>query len=284
MSDPRQEMLFDAEPAAATHPSAPDAQLGRPEPVPDQRAAIEDRGRDLFLTAGAGTGKTTVLVARFCDIVCAEDGDEADVGVENVLAFTFTERAAGELTRRIRLELADRAAREPDPARARRLRALARDSESAWISTIHAFCRRVLAAHPFAAGLDPGFTVLDETEAARVGAEAFEAAFSRFGERGGDDRFEMAAAFKPTGLREIVRAAHDELRARGDARPALPGPRAVRPGRGRRGAPDGRHRGTRRAARRRRVDAGPDVPRATGSGARGHRGGLAFGGGGPGMA
>ncbi len=218
MSDPRQGILFDgASEAAEAHSTAPGPAAERPEPVHDQRAAIADRQRDLFLAAGAGTGKTAVLVERFCDAVC-DDG----AGVENILAFTFTDRAAAELTRRVRHALGERAAEEKDLAAARRLRELARDSESAWISTIHAFCRRALAAHPFAAGLDPGFDVLDETEAARLGAEAFEAAFRRFGERGGDDRFEMAAAFRVDGLREIVRSAYDELRARGEARPALP--------------------------------------------------------------
>jgi ATP-dependent helicase/nuclease subunit A len=71
----------------------------RPAPASEQRQAIDDRGRDLFLAAGAGTGKTTVLVERFCDAVCDEDGGDADVGVENVLAFTFTDRAAGGRTR-----------------------------------------------------------------------------------------------------------------------------------------------------------------------------------------
>ncbi len=79
-----------------------------------------------------------------------------------MLAFTFTERAAGELKRRIRAELGRRADAARDPETARSLRSLARDSESAWISTIHSFCRRVLASHPIAAGLDPSFQVLDE--------------------------------------------------------------------------------------------------------------------------
>ena len=194
----------------------------RPALSAEQQAAIDDRERDLFLAAGAGTGKTTVLVERFCEAVCAEAGEDADVGVENVLAFTFTDRAAGELTRRIRAELARRSGDEPEPGRARHLRTLARDAESAWISTIHSFCRRVLAAHPLAVGLDPEFRVLDESEAARVGAEAFEAAFRRYGEREGDDRFELPAAFRLPTLRTIVRSAHDELRARGCEPPTLP--------------------------------------------------------------
>jgi ATP-dependent exoDNAse (exonuclease V) beta subunit len=212
----------------ATTPGAGDVPAGAgartPRPVPEQAQAIEDRERDLFLAAGAGTGKTTVLVERFCAAVCAEEGDDADVGVEHVLAFTFTDRAAGELTRRIRAELGHRASGTSDAERARRLRSMARDSESAWISTIHSFCRRVLASHPIAAGLDPAFTVLDESAAARIAAEAFDAALARFGAGAGagPGPFEMAAAYRLPELRTVVRAAHDELRSRGFDRPALP--------------------------------------------------------------
>ena len=195
---------------------------GVTQPVAEQALAISDRERDLFLAAGAGTGKTTVLVQRFCEAVCASAGQDADVGVENVLAFTFTERAAGELKRRIRAELGRRAAGAADGEVARRLRSLARDSESAWISTIHSFCQRVLASHPIAAGLDPGFRVLDESAAARVGGEAFDAAFARFGAEAGPDRFELAAAYRLPVLRTVVRTAHDELRSRGLERPELP--------------------------------------------------------------
>ncbi len=191
-------------------------------PAPEQREAIDDRERDLFLTAGAGTGKTSVLVERFCDAVCARSGPDGEVGVENILAFTFTDRAAGELKRRIRARLHDRAEVAAEPEEAARLRRLAREAESAWISTIHAFCQRLLASHPLAAGLDPRFQVLDATAAARVTAQAFDAAFRRHGEQGGEAREEMAAAFRVAGLREIVTTAHDELRSRGAPAPELP--------------------------------------------------------------
>jgi len=184
---------------------------GYREPVPEQRAAIDDRNRDLFLVAGAGTGKTTVLVERFCDAVCASEGPDADVGIENVLAFTFTEKAAAEMKQRIRREL-----------RRRGRPALAREAESAWISTIHAFCRRILGAHPLAAGLDPRFVVLDEVQAGRLAHEAFDAAFERFAAEGDPGRVELAAAYGLPGLREMVITAHDELRSHGEADPELP--------------------------------------------------------------
>jgi ATP-dependent exoDNAse (exonuclease V) beta subunit len=212
--------MSDSGAAAAAGSTAPGGDAQRP--AAEQAAAIADRDRDLFLAAGAGTGKTSVLVERFCAAVCAEENIEAGVGMEHVLAFTFTERAAGELKRRIRTELARRADATLDPDTTRRLRSLARDSESAWISTIHSFCRRVLASHPIAAGLDPSFQVFDEAAAARVAGEAFDAAFARFGSGAGPEAFEMAAAYRMHELRTVVRTAHDELRSRGIERPLLP--------------------------------------------------------------
>ena len=119
------------------------------ERTEQQGAAVESRGRDVFLRAGAGTGKTTVLVDRFCAAALDPEG-----GVERILAFTFTERAADQLRRRVREELAARVR----GAEGEQLEALAEALEAidrAWISTIHGFCRRVLASHPAAAGHRP---------------------------------------------------------------------------------------------------------------------------------
>jgi len=66
------------------------------EPNQEQRAAIDARGH-VFVSAGAGTGKTLVLVERFARAVCEEGLD-----VVSVLVITYTERAAGELRARIR--------------------------------------------------------------------------------------------------------------------------------------------------------------------------------------
>ena len=122
--------------------SAPRAE--RP-PTPEQNRAIEARDRDVLLEAGAGTGKTLVLVERYCAAL------EEEGAIDAVLAFTFTERAAGELRQRIRGELSGRArdaAGRGDDERAVLLATLSRDTERAWISTIHGFCRRLLASHP----------------------------------------------------------------------------------------------------------------------------------------
>ena len=69
--------------------AAPAVEPGGRERTAQQRVAIDARDRDVFLRAGAGTGKTSVLVDRFCAAAL-----DPDCGVERILAFTFTERAA----------------------------------------------------------------------------------------------------------------------------------------------------------------------------------------------
>jgi ATP-dependent helicase/nuclease subunit A len=176
------------------------------EATPEQRRAISLRDRDVFLEAGAGTGKTTVLVERYCDAVT-----EDEIGIDGVLAFTFTDRAAAQLRGRVRAELERRDLTE-----------LARDVDRAWISTIHAFCRRLLAAHSVAAGLDPRFRVLDDGATERIADRAFDLALEELLAGGDPGRLELVAAFGTDGLRTLVRSAHDELRSRGRAHPRLP--------------------------------------------------------------
>jgi ATP-dependent exoDNAse (exonuclease V) beta subunit len=192
------------------------------EPTPEQAAAIEVRGRDVLLEAGAGTGKTGVMVDRYCRLVC-----DAGLSPDSILAFTFTDKAAAELRQRIRVELGRRANRGSERAAA----ALA-GIGSAWVTTIHGFCNRVLAAHPVAAGVDPGFRVLDAPEAARAAREAFDDALVEFlkadrtsgSVRGDQAREETVAAYDLEGLWTIVVSVHDELRSRGVADPKLPEP------------------------------------------------------------
>jgi ATP-dependent helicase/nuclease subunit A len=184
------------------------------EPTPEQAAAIAVRGRDVLLEAGAGTGKTGVMVDRYCRLVC-----DSGLSPDSILAFTFTDKAAAELRQRIRTELVRRAERGSERAAA----ALA-GIGGAWITTIHGFCNRVLAAHPVAAGVDPGFRVLDAPETARAAREAFDDAVVEFLKAGDAAREETVAAYDLEGLRATIATVHDELRSRGIADPKLPEP------------------------------------------------------------
>ncbi|HEY0390182.1 MAG TPA: UvrD-helicase domain-containing protein [Solirubrobacterales bacterium] len=181
-------------------------------PTPEQKEAIEVAGRDVLLEAGAGTGKTGVMVDRYCRLVCDEG-----VSTDAVLAFTFTDKAAAELRQRIRGELARRAA-----AGSERARELLGQIGSAWIVTIHGFCNRLLAGHPVAAGIDPGFRVLDAAEAERAGREAFDEALREFLLAGGDAGEDLVATYEIDGLRTMIGGLHAELRSRGIAEPRLP--------------------------------------------------------------
>lgn len=165
---------------------------------PEQQAAVDARGL-VFVSAGAGTGKTKVLVERFARAVCDEGVD-----VESILVITYTEKAAGELRGRIRARLVERD--RPD---------LARALDGAWISTIHGFCHRLLRSHPFAAGVDPRFRVLDESQGRVLRSEAFEAALTAF--CAGDDpaRLRLLAVYGAGGLRRMLTGVYETLRSAG---------------------------------------------------------------------
>jgi ATP-dependent helicase/nuclease subunit A len=175
--------------------------------TPDQLRAVERRDGPLLVTAGAGSGKTRVLVERFVR-AATEDG----VDVDRILAITFTEKAAGELRTRIRRRFLDDGDRDR-----------ARDAETAWISTIHGFCARILRAHPLDAGIDPEFRVLDEAAASRLAIDAFDRALEEFlADSAAGERVDLVASYTPDKLERMVRTVYARLRTRGERRPRLP--------------------------------------------------------------
>jgi ATP-dependent helicase/nuclease subunit A len=168
-------------------------------PNVEQLRAIEEPGV-VFVSAGAGTGKTTVIVERFCRAVC-----ERGLDVDSILVITYTERAAGELRGRIRKRLQELGRND-----------LARDLDAAWISTIHGFCHRLLRAYPFAAGIDPRFRVLDDSQGRVLGGEAFRTALEEFctGENAAA-RLRLLASYGGRRLRRMLTGVHETLRSSG---------------------------------------------------------------------
>ncbi len=163
-----------------------------------QLAAVDARG-EVFVSAGAGTGKTSVLVERFVRAVCDEGLD-----VESVLVITYTRKAAGELRSRIRAALLERDRAD-----------LARELDAAWISTIHGFCSRLLRAHPFAVGIDPRYHELDEEHGAVLRGEAFDRALSAFCAAGGEERLTLLATYGSRRLRKMLTGVYETLRSAG---------------------------------------------------------------------
>jgi len=163
-----------------------------------QLAAVEATG-EVFVSAGAGTGKTAVLVERFVRAVC-----DAGLDVDSILVITYTRRAAGELRTRIRAALGERGRHD-----------LARELDGAWISTIHGFCLRLLKAYPFAAGLDPRFRELDDAQGAVLRSEAFKRALEEFCAGGDPDRLRLLATYTADGLRRMLTGVYETLRSAG---------------------------------------------------------------------
>ncbi|HEU5277800.1 MAG TPA: UvrD-helicase domain-containing protein [Gaiellaceae bacterium] len=165
---------------------------------PEQLRAVAARGL-VFVSAGAGTGKTRVLVERFARAVCDEGMD-----IDSILVITYTEKAAGELRSRIRAGLVERGRSD-----------LARELDGAWISTIHGFCHRLLRSHPFAAGVDPRFRVLDESQGRVLRGEAFEAALTAFCSNDDPARLRLLAVYGAAGLRRMLTGVYETLRSAG---------------------------------------------------------------------
>ncbi len=175
----------------------------------EQEQAVARRREPLLLAAGAGSGKTSVLVERFVRAVL-QDG----LSCGRILAITFTERAAGELRERVRERFLTLGEREA-----------ARDTEAAFVSTFHGFCARLLRTHPLLAGLDPDFTILDEGLARRMRERGFGIALADFlaGEPG--EAVDLVAAYGADRVRAMVQGVYAELRSRGQRRPRLPSSR-----------------------------------------------------------
>lgn len=119
---------------------------------PQQLQIVKTLDRPLFVSAGAGSGKTFTLTRRIVYALSPESGPFVE-HLDQVLAITFTKDAAAEIRDRVRRALIDEGMDEE-----------ALTVDDAWISTIHGMCSRILRAHALELGIDPEFTVLTDTD------------------------------------------------------------------------------------------------------------------------
>src|SRR5438309_6339206 len=137
----------------------------------DARQAIkDDLDTTLVVEAAAGTGKTTELVNRILRVLATGRAKMVEV-----VAVTFTEKAAGELKLRLREELERARASTEDAAVGVALEDALKTLEEAHVNTIHGFCAELLRERPVEARVDPSFTVLTDPQAERLYARAFRA-------------------------------------------------------------------------------------------------------------
>ncbi len=158
--------------------------------MPQQRDIVTTLDRPLFVSAGAGSGKTFTLTRRILWALSPESGPFIH-NLDQVLAITFTKDAAAEIRERVRGALIEEGMAE-----------VALQVDDAWISTIHGMCSRILRAHALELGLDPEFSVLDESVSGPLMDRAVDAVIAR--ERGGlrelQEWYALSGELDPSGF------------------------------------------------------------------------------------
>src|SRR5258708_25095363 len=177
--------------------------MSEPKDIRARRRILTEFGATFFVEAAAGTGKTTALVGRIVGLVKTGAGR-----LEQIVAVTFTEKAAGEMKLRLRSESEKERAQATNVERDRLDQAL-KELELARIGTIHGFCGDILHERPIEAGIDPLFEVASEEEADALADEAF------------DRWFEKILADPPEGIRRVLRRRSRGQRPRDQLRAAL---------------------------------------------------------------
>lgn len=168
-----------------------------PDFTANQLDAIDYRAQDACVVAGPGSGKTTVLVERYRALI-ETHGFEP----RNILAITFTEKAAANM----KAKLAELFAHDPLQLR---------ELESAYVSTIHGFCARVLRENAIAAGIDPKFSVLDARESEELRYSCLRTALDELVEQRREDALQLIEALHKPELAGDLLSAYDAIRSAG---------------------------------------------------------------------
>ena len=189
--------------------------------TPEQLRAIESQGKTI-VSASAGSGKTTVMIEKIIRLI--KDG----TGVGELLAVTFTKKAAAQMKEKLCKELIEEINRDTTtPERRDLLKKQLSEVPGADISTIHSFCAKMLRSHFYVAGVDSGFRVIGGDDA--EGTALKNAALDDLLEEGYEQKEENFAYLlslywrkkSDRALREIFLKTYEELRNRADYRSYL---------------------------------------------------------------
>ena len=132
----------------------------------DQLSAL-DINRHIAVTANAGSGKTRILVARYIKII-SEKIIDGDLNIEDIVAITFTKKAAAEMKARVIKEL-DSLIADPDNEDAKQLEDVRTNMIYSRISTIHSFCGQILRDFPIEANVPFNYQELDDFDIGYTG-------------------------------------------------------------------------------------------------------------------
>ncbi|MBI4430715.1 MAG: UvrD-helicase domain-containing protein [Candidatus Omnitrophica bacterium] len=164
----------------------------------EQKRAVKTQAKRVCVSAAAGSGKTSVLVAHLMEAIVSRTA-----GIHEILAITFTNKAADEIKRRVARQLRDL-----------QLTAELRELENAYVSTIDSFCARVLKEHPIEAGVDANFSVITENDAAIAIDQILGGVLQDlYAEK---ERIkEFMARYGAEGIEQAVRMIYQDVRAQG---------------------------------------------------------------------
>ena len=137
---------------------------------PEQRKVIEHTKGNLLVSASAGSGKTFVMIERLINLICSKKATISDV-----LAVTFTESAAHDMKEKLKKALIERICEGQTE-----LNAQLSDIPTANISTMHAFCAKLIRSYFFVAGVAPDFKVLDKVMASEIAERSLKKTFKYF--------------------------------------------------------------------------------------------------------
>ncbi len=138
--------------------------------TPGQRHVVTTLDRPLVVAAGAGSGKTFTLTQRITwSLLPNEKGERSLNSIDEVMAITYTNKAAAELRSRIKQQLLEEGLDDE-----------ALKVDDAWISTIHGMCSRLLREHALEFGIDPSFELMLESESQITFSRALENTFNRY--------------------------------------------------------------------------------------------------------
>lgn len=168
----------------------------------EQEQAIFLRGKSIMVSAGAGAGKTRVLVSRMAELIMDK---EHPIEADRFLVMTFTNAAAAEMKERIGTELEERLEKDPDNLY---LRKQIRKIRQADISTIHSFCNHLIRTHYNELAIDPSFRIGEEGELFLLRQQAVEQVLEEAYASGRESFLQFVEAYAPgkndTVLEEMI--------------------------------------------------------------------------------
>lgn len=176
-----------------------------PKWTPEQQSAIDERQKNLLVSAAAGSGKTAVLIERIVGLIINDE-----IPIDTFLIVTYTNAAAGEMRERLLKKIMEKLEEMPDN---QFLKSQVNQLGAAQISTIHSFCITVVRTYFYKVSLDPTFKMGDSYDLELLREEAINDVFEKEYFLGAEDFIELVESYSgnrgDTELRDMVLKVYD---------------------------------------------------------------------------